>query len=449
MSKLDIELSDDPISSNAGIVLIGNILCSDEFKHQITLISNDVGKDYSDYTILKSYLGLLSLGKSDYEAIDDYRNDPLFKQSLDIPIIPSKETLRQRIELLSKDKVNTSIELLNMLIIKQYAMLHTCLNTEFIPIDFDVSPFDNSGSKKEGVSLTYKKFDGYAPMLTYIGGTGFMINNELRKGKAHSNCEGTADYIRSTLTYATILTDKPLLARFDSGNDAAENIFVVNEFENVNYLIKGNMRKTPKSVFINIAKAEGAVIEKPRLGKTIYYNDCLVTLKQKDENGDIQTIQTRRVVRYTERTIDCKGQYLLIPEDEIDFWNTDLLEQSEKEIIALYADHGTSEQFHSEFKTDMNFERFPSGKFKTNGLIIKLGMLVFNMLRTIGQQTLASNFLKCKRSVQRIRIRKVIQNVMYMACKFMIRNKRRVIQIASYNPYGKSFIYANKTMFIQ
>ncbi len=99
MSKFDIEYTEESISSNAGLVLIGNILNSDEFKTQISLISDDAGKDYSDINILKSYIGLLSLGKSDYEAIDDYRNDPLFKQSLDLQTVPSKETLRQRIEL--------------------------------------------------------------------------------------------------------------------------------------------------------------------------------------------------------------------------------------------------------------------------------------------------------------------------------------------------------------
>ena len=37
-----------------------------------------------------------------------------------------------------------------------------------------------------------------------------------------------------------------------------------------------------------------------------------------------------------------------------------------RQIIALYADHGTHEQFHSEFKTDLDLERPPSGKFDTN-----------------------------------------------------------------------------------
>lgn len=30
-------------------------------------------------------------------------------------------------------------------------------------------PFDNSQSKKEGVSCTYKGVNGYAPMAAYLG----------------------------------------------------------------------------------------------------------------------------------------------------------------------------------------------------------------------------------------------------------------------------------------
>jgi len=35
----------------------------------------------------------------------------------------------------------------------------------YLPLDIDVSPFDNSGTKKEGVSYTYKGFDGYSPIF--------------------------------------------------------------------------------------------------------------------------------------------------------------------------------------------------------------------------------------------------------------------------------------------
>ncbi|WP_287037706.1 hypothetical protein [Desulfobacter sp.] len=44
----------------------------------------------------------------------------------------------------------------------------------YIPLDLDVSPFDNSKTKKEGVSKTYKGCDGYAPMFGYLGTEGYL-----------------------------------------------------------------------------------------------------------------------------------------------------------------------------------------------------------------------------------------------------------------------------------
>ena len=34
-----------------------------------------------------------------------------------------------------------------------------------VPVDIDVTPMDNSKTSKQGVSRTYKGFDGYAPMM--------------------------------------------------------------------------------------------------------------------------------------------------------------------------------------------------------------------------------------------------------------------------------------------
>ena len=59
----------------------------------------------------------------------------------------------------------------------------TALPNGFVPVDIDVTPMDNSKSKKEGVSRTYKGFDGYAPIMAYIGTEGYAINFELREGK--------------------------------------------------------------------------------------------------------------------------------------------------------------------------------------------------------------------------------------------------------------------------
>lgn len=56
----------------------------------------------------------------------------------------------------------------------------------------DVTPFDNSKTKKEGVSRTYKGFDGYAPIMAYLGTEGYLINAKLREGKQHCQCDTPA-----------------------------------------------------------------------------------------------------------------------------------------------------------------------------------------------------------------------------------------------------------------
>jgi hypothetical protein len=56
-------------------------------------------------------------------------------------------------------------------------------------------------------------------------------------------------------------------------------------------------------------------------------------------------------------------------------------------VIRLYRTHGTSEQFHSELKTDLGLERLPSGEFQTNELVLLLGMMTYNLLRVIDGRT--------------------------------------------------------------
>jgi hypothetical protein len=332
--------------------------------------------------------------------------------------------------------------------LKRFGEFDTALGTNMVPVDFDVTPMDNSKSLKEGVSNTYKQVMGYAPMMTYIGGTGYMLNNQLREGKAHSNCEGTREYIREALDLARSITPGTLLARFDSGNDSAENILEISAFDNVHYLIKQNFRREDQSQYMLYAQGKFSVKETPRQGKTVYYASRKIGLRFELENGQVKEVETRQVLRFIERTIDKHGNGLLIPDHELDAWFTDLPDSyTQQEVIALYADHGTSEQFHSEFKTDMDMERLPSGKFDTNSLVMVLGMLAFNLLRIIGQQSLKTGLIKRKRSVQRIRIRKVLQDIMYMACLFMVRCKQKVLKLACTNAYARPLIHSYSLMF--
>nr|WP_240195113.1 hypothetical protein [Desulfobulbus rhabdoformis] len=87
------------------------------------------------------------------------------------------------------------------------------------------------------------------------------------------------------------------------------------------------------------------------------------------------TYALKRIVRVTERTINKTGQFLLEPDITLEGWWTDLAMAAE-DVIELYRQHATSEQFHSEFKNDLDLERLPSGKFATNALVMTLGLLL-------------------------------------------------------------------------
>ena len=53
----------------------------------------------------------------------------------------------------------------------------SALENGYVPVDIDVTLFDHSKSNKEGVSRTYKGFDGYAPVMAYIGTQKLFISD--------------------------------------------------------------------------------------------------------------------------------------------------------------------------------------------------------------------------------------------------------------------------------
>ena len=71
--------------------------------------------------------------------------------------------------LLKKSTLRKDIQQANVDMLREMHIEPTALDNGFVPVDIDVTPFDNSKSNKEGVSRTYKGFDGYAPIMAYIG----------------------------------------------------------------------------------------------------------------------------------------------------------------------------------------------------------------------------------------------------------------------------------------
>lgn len=387
-----VEFTNERIIPASGLAVVGALLGKSGFikkLNRMDITSNRSQHQIKNGDIVLTYLGMLCMGKPYFEAVHEMDDDKDFYK--------------------------------------------TALANGLVPVDIDVTPMDNSKSKKEGVSRTYKGFDGYAPMMAYIGTEGYAINFELREGKQHCQ-KGTVEFLQETIKLCHRLTDKPLLIRLDSGNDSIDNVAVLMD-TGCFFIIKRNLRRESTDDWFEMAKQYFQNVNSPRDGKTVYIGSDWKTVTSKQFNKEF-TLRTGYEI--TERTIDKYGQFNLVPDVEVETWWTNLGDPDE-EIIRLYHAHGECEQFHSEVKTDMDLERLPSGKFATNALILELGMIAYNILRMIGQGTIGERAPRQKRNVKRRRLRTVISNLIMLAGYVTMHARQLIIGLGKSNVWRHIF----------
>ena len=387
-----VEFTDERIIPASGLAVVGALLGKSDFAKKLNRM--DVTKNRSQHQIkngdiILTYIGMLCMGKPYFEAVHEMDEDKAFYQAaLGITrSIPSEETLRQRMDDIG-DSLRETILNENIELLISNKIQPTALPNGFVPVDIDVTPMENSKSKKEGVSRTYKGFDGYAPMMAYIGTEGYAINFEL------------------------VLIDAGCY-----------------------FIIKRNLRRESKDGWFDMAKQYCKNITTPRDGKTVYVGSDWKDVCSKQFEKEFTL---RAGYEITERTVDKYGQILLIPEIEVETWWTNL-GATDEEIIQLYHAHGECEQFHSEIKTDMDLERLPSGKFATNALVLELGLIAYNILRMIGQGTIGGRAPRQKRNVKRRRLHTVISNLIMMASHVTTHARQLVMGLGKSNVWRHLF----------
>ena len=80
--------------------------------------------------------------------------------------VASESVFRQRFDDLPAKKTHAVLRKLNTRLLARRTFERVDVDgLKLVPVDMDVSPLDNSGSLKKGVSFTYKKNDGYAPIV--------------------------------------------------------------------------------------------------------------------------------------------------------------------------------------------------------------------------------------------------------------------------------------------
>ena len=440
--QFQVSQSHEQLTSQAGLGLIGALLGQTELSERVdqVQIPTRPTPDISHGDVVTTMTGLVALGKPDFEAVKSFRRDPFFRLALGLEQVPSAETLRQRLNGLAGSLETIIREESADLVARQAPAITPCYQKEdqryepWVALDVDVSPFDNSDSHKEGVSWTYHQVDGYAPIFAYLGQEGYLINCELRPGSQHSQL-GALAFLKQTLKLVRRVTDAKLLVRLDAAHDDIDTVRLLQTTPKVDYILKRNLRQESKEFWLREAMALGECT-RPRQGKEVYVGSTLL------EHGDWWEEVAFEVIR---RTTTADGKILPQPELEVNTWWTSL-QATPAEVVQLYHEHGTSEQFHSELKSDLDLERLPSGKFATNHLVLLLGLLAYNILRLCGQTCLQ----ECRqmpsehrpllpREGYRRRLRSVLLDLIYQAARLVHHARCVGLVFGRGNPWFESW----------
>ena len=289
----------------------------------------------------------------------------------------------------------------------------SALKTGHVPVDIDVFPMDNSGTKQEGVSRTYHGYDGYAPIATYVGTEGWCVGCELREGKQHSQKEFGYVWER-ILPRARRLTKLPLLVRQDSAHDALENRLRYLE-EEVDFIIQWNPRGEDPAHWLERAERQGAW-ETPAPGKRV----ALFSVVEEHPHREHTPRSPGDAGDRAHHRQEGPGA---VGTGAGDRWLVDLAGLSGRGDRRPVPG-GDLQQFHSEFKTDLDIERLPSGKFDTNDLVLAFAVFAYNILRFIGLIGLTGEAAPLRHPAKRRRLKTVLQELMYLAARLAATGRR-------------------------
>ena len=147
LMEFAITHTDEVLVSHSGLALAGALLQQSPLRKRIDEIRLGERKrpEVPHGDVLTAMIGLLCLGRSDYAAIESYRCEEFFGRALALKQLPSEETLRQRMDQLGTMPIATLHEESARLITRHAPVLTPC-HGDWIPLDIDVSPFDNSGT---------------------------------------------------------------------------------------------------------------------------------------------------------------------------------------------------------------------------------------------------------------------------------------------------------------
>ncbi len=254
----------------------------------------------------------------------------------------------------------------------------------YIKLDIDTVVFDNHNAKKrEKVNWTYKKVNGFQPLL--MKWNGFVIAGKFREGKAHSNHENdAAEMIQEVVQTIREKSEKPILLTLDGGF-LDEKLMKMCEELAIGYIMGGKQYSNINKRIAKIPEDEFSIFTKnSRSNQEWRYTEFM-------DKRDVWEKPRRLIVTY----LHTEDDQMLVPETgkkNLNYTNLDIdpvvTQQFEEagcgylckteNIIMLAHNRGEDELTHRHIK-DFAGEGMPFLDFDMNAEWFHMMIFSFNM----------------------------------------------------------------------
>lgn len=134
MKRFIIEQSDEEFyTSHSGLALVGLALNRFTSLSTALVVMDAPGDLIAGIDIIRSYCALLAQGKSDFIAVEQYRDDDFFREALGNKEVPSEGTMRQRMDEFA-ERILAPVSWASIEFLERTKVPLTALSTGHIPL---------------------------------------------------------------------------------------------------------------------------------------------------------------------------------------------------------------------------------------------------------------------------------------------------------------------------
>jgi hypothetical protein len=152
------------------------------------------------------------LGKSDFDAIEGFRDNAFFKRALvGLVSVPSGPTLSQRMDAHAPSWFELVPQMNQALLssrIYEQPSDFDALACGYTPVDLQTFAMNNGGIQKGLFGCKFAGIDGYCTLVVYLGNLGCCLELTLRPGVQHLAAYSAYNYERA-LSLATSSVSAP------------------------------------------------------------------------------------------------------------------------------------------------------------------------------------------------------------------------------------------------